>query len=238
MQALLHMVYPPQCVMCDCLVTSDFGLCPSCWRDTPILIGLGCDSCGAPLAGEDPGHPLHCDDCLQRPRPWAKGRAAMLYDGHARGLVLRLKHGDRMDLARLACRFMARAVADIVTPDMMVAPIPLHWLRLLGRRYNQAALLSKGVATIAGLDHLPDLLRRRRATPSQGGLGVEDRFANLAGVFHVPAARRAALAGRHVLLVDDVMTSGATFSSATQACLAAGAARVSVLSLCRVAKPR
>ncbi len=238
MQALLHMIYPAQCAICDCLVMSDFGLCPSCWRDTPILSGLGCDLCGAPLIGEDPGYALQCDDCLERPRPWAQGRAAMLYDGLARGLVLRLKHGDRMDLARLASRFMARAAADILTPDMLVAPIPLHWLRLLGRRYNQAALLSKGVAKIAGADHLPDLLRRSRATSSQGGLGVAERFANLEGAFRVPAARQRAIAGRHVLLVDDVMTSGATFSSAAQACLAVGASRVSVLSLCRVAKLR
>jgi predicted amidophosphoribosyltransferase len=117
-----------------------------------------------------------------------------------------------------------------------VAPVPLHWLRLIRRRYNQAALLSAGLARAAGLEHCPDLLLRRRATPSQEGRGRDGRFANLAEALVLHPRRAARVEGRHVLLVDDVMTSGATFAAAAEACLAGGALDVSVLALARVSK--
>jgi predicted amidophosphoribosyltransferase len=119
---------------------------------------------------------------------------------------------------------------------MLVAPIPLHWSRLFKRRYNQAALISARLAGLTGLQHCPDLLLRARATPSQEGRGRDARFANVQGAFTPHAARRAMIAGRHVLLVDDVMTSGATFAAAAEALLGAGAAAISVASLARVVK--
>jgi predicted amidophosphoribosyltransferase len=119
---------------------------------------------------------------------------------------------------------------------MLVAPVPLHWLRLLTRRYNQAALLSAAVARQAGLDHCPDLLHRRRDTRSQEGRDRDARFANVTGAMRVAPRRAARIAGRPVLLVDDVMTSGATLAACAEACLAAGATVVSVLVLARVAK--
>ena len=236
LQAALHLLYPPQCLSCDALVTTDFGLCSTCWRDTPFITGLVCDLCGVPLPGEDPGHPVHCDDCLTIARPWTRGRAALLYKDNGRKLVLALKHGDRLDLARPAAGWMARAAAPILRPDMVVAPVPLHWLRLLKRRYNQAALLSGALAKAAGLGHCPDLLIRRRNTHSQEGRDRDGRFANLAGALRVNPARGWQIAGRSVLLVDDVMTSGATLAAATEACLASGASQVSVVVLARVAK--
>ena len=236
MQAALHLIYPPQCILCDCLVTSDFGLCPTCWRETPILIGLVCDLCGAPLAGEDPGHPLHCDDCLQVARPWRQGRAAMLYEGGAREMVLKLKHGDRQDLVRPAVNMMLRAGRGLFDPDMVVAPIPLHWRRFLLRRYNQAALLSRGIARAAGLRHCPDLLQRIKATPKMENAERDARFSQLSEAIRLTPRHRRLIFGRSVLLVDDVMTSGATFHAGTEACLAAGARDVRVLALCRVAK--
>ena len=117
-----------------------------------------------------------------------------------------------------------------------MVPVPLHWWRLIRRKYNQAALLSAALARSSGLEHCPDLLIRLRNTGSQEGRARDDRFANLKGAFAVHPRRRARIVGRPVLVVDDVMTSGATFSAAAMACLAAGAARVDVLSLARVAK--
>ena len=236
MQALLHLVYPPQCLTCDARVTTDFGLCAQCWRDTPFITGLTCTKCGAPLPGEDNAVDVLCDDCLAIARPWSQGRAALLYKDNARKLVLSLKHGDRIDLARPAATWMARAAGPMLVPGMVVAPVPLHWRRLLTRRYNQAALLSAGVARLAGLAHCPDLLQRRRSTGSQDGLTRDARFANMADALTVHRNRHAHVEGRHILLVDDVMTSGATLAAAAEACLAAGAIGISVLVMARVVK--
>lgn len=236
MQAALHLVWPPQCISCGAPVTTDFGLCGPCWRQTPFIVGLVCDLCGTPLPGEDTGQPVHCDDCLAIARPWHQGRAALLYKDNARQIVLSLKHGDRLDLARPAAGWMARAAAPLLLPGTLVAPVPLHWRRLIMRRYNQSALLSAAVARLAGLDHCPDLLLRRRATPSQEGRTRDDRFDNLSGALSLHPRRAARVKDRPVLLVDDVMTSGATLAAAAEACLASGATRVSVLALARVAK--
>lgn len=236
MQAALQMLYPPQCISCSAPVQSDFGLCAACWRETPFISGLTCDQCGVPLPGDDPEEETRCDDCLTMARPWDRGRAALMYAGNGRRLVLALKHGDRMDLARPASRWMLQAAAPILRPGMLVVPVPLHWMRLFRRRFNQAALLSRAVAKSAGLEHCPDALVRRRSTGNQDGKTREARFQNLVGAFQVPTARERRLSGRDVLLVDDVMTSGATFAAATEALVTAGAATVSTLSLARVAK--
>ena len=230
------MVYPPQCLVCGALVTTDFGLCGTCWRDTPFISGLVCDQCGVPLPGEDTGKPEHCDDCLTIARPWSRGRSALLYKDNGRHLVLALKHGDRLDLVRPAANWMLRAAAPILEPGMLVAPVPLHWLRLFRRRYNQSALLSKAIARSAGLDHCPDLLLRRRSTGTQEGRGRDERFRNMADAIALHPKRGKMAEGRHILLVDDVMTSGATLAAAAEACVAGGARAVSVLTMARVAK--
>lgn len=237
LQAVLRAVYPPQCITCNALVTTDFGLCADCWRETPFITGLVCDLCGTPLPGEDDGRPVHCDDCLTIARPWGKGRAAMLYRDNGRKIVLALKHGDRTDLARPAAGWLARVAGGMAAdPATLIAPVPLHWFRLLRRRYNQSALLSGALARALGRDHCPDLLQRRRSTGTQDGRGRDDRFANLQGAIRVHPARLQRMRDRPVLLVDDVMTSGATLAACAEACLAAGAAQVSVAVLARVAK--
>lgn len=234
--AALHLVYPPQCLVCGALVTTDFGLCGACWRETPFISGLVCDQCGVPLPGEDSGKPEHCDDCLTIARPWSRGRAAMLYKDKARSMVLALKHGDRLDLARPAAGWMLRAAAPILEPGMLVAPVPLHWMRLLKRRFNQSAYLSAAIAKAARMDHCPDLLVRRRSTTTQDGKGRDARFANIADAISLHPKRAHLADGRHVLLVDDVMTSGATLAAAAEACVAGGALAVSVVTMARVAK--
>lgn len=235
MQSLLRLVYPPQCLACGEVVDTDFALCPACWRDTPFITGLVCDSCGTPLPGEDTGS-VHCDDCLTIARPWAQGRAATLYAGKARDLTLALKHGDRTDLARPLSRWLTRAAQPLLRPGMIVAPVPLHWFRLIRRRYNQSALLSAALARQAALDHIPDLLIRSRRTPTQDGRDRDGRFRNVTGAIRAHPRHAHRLKDAEILLIDDVMTSGATLAAATEACLAAGACRVSVAVLARVAE--
>ena len=236
LQAALRLIYPPQCLTCDAQVTTDFGLCGDCWRNTAFITGLVCDLCGTPLPGDETGKAEHCDDCQTIARPWSQGRAALLYKGNARHMVLALKHGDRIDLTRPAVRWMTKAAEPILKPGMVVAPIPLHWMRLVRRRYNQSALLASGVARLAGLIDCPDLLLRHRHTPTQEGRDRDARFANMADAIILHPRRANRVAGKHVLLVDDVMTSGATFAAAAEACLAGGATAISILALARVAK--
>jgi ComF family protein len=233
MQSLFRAIYPPRCLTCAEIVAEDGGLCGPCWRGAGFVSGLVCDACGVPLPGQA-DHAVLCDDCLALPRPWRQGRAALIYRDTGRKLVLALKHGDRTDLVETAAGWMRRAAAPILTGGQLVVPVPLHWRRLVARRYNQSALLARALARQAGLDHCPDALRRARATPSQDGRDREARFANLGDA--LVAQRPGRLNGRDVLLVDDVMTSGATFAAAAEACRAAGARDIRVLALARVAK--
>ncbi|MCB6178028.1 ComF family protein [Rhodobacter sp. Har01] len=236
LQALIHAFYPPQCITCHALVATDFGLCGDCWRDTPFITGLVCGKCGTPLPGDPNEAEALCDDCLQTARPWQSGRSAMLYRDNARKIVLALKHGDQMELARPAGEWLARAARPMLQPGMLVVPVPLHWGRMLKRKYNQAVLLAAALARVAGLQQCPDALLRRRSTGSQEGRTRDARFASMQGAFQANPRRSERIRGHHILLVDDVMTSGATFAAATEALVAAGAASVSVLSLARVAK--
>ena len=236
LQGALQLLYPPQCISCQAPVQSDFGLCADCWRETPFITGLVCDKCGVPLPGDDQGERVLCDDCMAIARPWDRGRAALMYRDNGRRLVLALKHGDRMDLARPASAWMLRTVRPILRPGMLVVPVPLHWVRLFRRRFNQAALLSRAIARAAEMEHCPDALVRKRSTGSQEGKTRDARFANLVGALAVPRSREKRVEGRDILLVDDVMTSGATFAAASEALFSAGARSVSVLGLARVAK--
>lgn len=218
------------------MVESDFGLCGPCWRDTPFIGGTVCDACGVPLLGEPDGFRLECDDCMTTPRPWKQGRAALLYKDRARKLVLSLKHGDRADIARPAGQWMARAARPFLADGMLIAPVPLHWTRMLKRRYNQSALLAQALARETGLALCPDLLIRPTRTTPQDGKSAAMRFADLASAIQPHPRRRHRMAARAVLLVDDVMTSGATLAACAEACRAGGAREIYVVTLARVAK--
>lgn len=245
LKAALAAVFPPQCMGCGAAVAEDGALCPACWRETEFIGRAACVLCGAPVPGDTgagaaregrPEDDIPCDECLARPRPWARGAAAVVYRGTGRRLTLALKHADRPHLARPLGSWLARAAAPLLAPGMVVVPVPLHPRRLLTRRYNQAALLAAQVARMHGLPLRPVTLARRRHTPMQDHRGVLDRFANVEGALAVPAARAADVRDRPVLLVDDVMASGATLSAAALALGEAGAGPVSVAVLARAVK--
>jgi len=235
MQAILHLIYPPACLSCREPTEQHGMLCGSCRAQTPFVTGLVCDQCGLPLPGETAERVL-CDDCMAIARPWERGRAALLYKGRARAMVLAFKHGDRTDLARPMARWMLRASEPVLSAGMIVVPAPIHRLRLLRRRYNQAGLLARELAGIAGLQCAPDLLLRLRHTRTLEGLTRRERFAELTDAIGVRSDKARLIAGLPVLLVDDVMTSGATLAAAADALLAAGAGRVCVSVLARVGK--
>lgn len=243
MKGALRLFYPPQCVGCGAAVAGGDGpaeLCPDCWRETRFLGGTACcDLCAAPLPDDGSGvqdQALICDDCLTVARPWRQGRAAFVYGGTGRRLVLALKHGDRPDLAPALAHWLSRAAEPLIQPGMIVAPVPLHLRRLLRRRYNQSGLVSAHVARAYGLDHMPDLLLRKRHTEGQDHRSVSDRFANIADALAVNPRHAPSVQGRPVLLIDDVMTSGATLGAAGQALLNAGSGPISVAVLARAIK--
>lgn len=238
----MALIYPPQCLSCGEAVAGGAGnvhLCPQCWPEAGFIGAGCCDACGVPLpaaAGdEDPGD-LICDDCLRAPRGWDRGRAALTYTGAGRKLVLALKHGDRPDLAPALGGWLAGAAAPLIRPEMVVVPVPLHLRRLLRRKYNQAGLLARHVALAHGLLHHPHLLRRIRHTASQDHRGLPERYDNLAGALAVDHRLAARLRGRPVLLIDDVMASGATLSEAAERLSAAGLGPISVAVLARAVK--
>lgn len=235
-QTSIRLLYPPTCLTCDTMVETEGGLCGPCWRETPFIDGAVCGGCGAPLVAGPVTDDVLCDDCLRVRRPWAAGRSALVYRDNGRRLVLGLKHGDRMEVARPATRWMARAARGMVTPDMVVVPVPLHWLRRIKRRYNQSALLGRALAREIGLTFCADMLERPRATPPLDGMSPDKRHETLEQALSINTRRQDDLQGRPVLLIDDVMTSGATLSAATGVLQAAGSGPVSVLTLARAVK--
>lgn len=239
LQTVLHLLFPPRCVGCGDLVESDFGLCGPCWRDTPFAGGLVCEKCGLPIHGDAKQAPILCDDCLLYERPWSKGRTAMLYRDNGRRLVLALKHGDRSDIVYPAVRWLALAARPLIEnaeSDILIAPVPLHRSRLLKRRFNQSALLAKALAKNLNQPFCLDLFQRPHIGGSMRGLDHDGRFAKMHGAMIINPKRNELIINRTVLVVDDVMTSGATLSAATQAAFEANARDVRVVTLARVAK--
>jgi ComF family protein len=232
--SLIDTIFPPRCLACAEATDQPHGLCPACWRDTHFIAGTVCQSCGAPLLGEAGAEDV-CEGCTRHPPAWDRGRAAVIYGGAARKVVLALKHGDRLDVVPPLAAWMASAGRELLAGAEVIAPVPLHWRRLLKRRYNQSAELARRLGRIAGRPVVADLLHRRRATTPQEGMSRPERVANQAAAFAVNPRRAAALAGRSVLLVDDVLTTGATLSACADCIRQGGAARVDVLVLARVA---
>ncbi|MEW2912127.1 ComF family protein [Leisingera sp. JC11] len=233
-QTAVSLIYPSQCLGCGGLVSSDFGLCAACWADVHFISGTVCEGCGVPLPGQTDGFRLECDSCLRHPRPWSQGRSALLYEGQGRKLVLALKHGDRTEIADTAADWLHRAAEPLLKGDPLICPVPLHWTRLLKRKYNQSSLLAAALARKSELHHCPDLLRRTRRTPALEGKTRDQRYRLLGSAITVPPKRKGRIKGRVVLIVDDVMTSGATLNACSDACLQAGATEVRVAVLARV----
>jgi len=233
---LLDMLLPPRCLACGAIVGDTAALCSGCWSRLAFIEAPLCACCGRPFEfalGDD----ALCGVCSKARPLYERARAALRYDDASRDLILAFKHGDRTDSAPALGAWLARAGADLVRDCDLVLPVPLHWWRLFRRRYNQAALLAHALGRETGKPVVPDLLRRKRATASQGHLGRNQRRRNVAGAFQVHPRHLSAVREKRLLLIDDVLTTGATAEAATEALLDAGAKAVDLLTIARVVRP-
>lgn len=237
--AALDLLLPPHCPACDRPVDRAGSFCAACWGALVFLREPCCGGCGRAFASEAMGGAARrCEDCREAPPPWGRARAALRYDRRSAGLILGLKYGDRSDLARLLAAHMARAGEALLREADLLVPVPLHRWRLLRRRYNQAGLLAARLGRIGGREVGHDVLARAGPATSMRGRSAEERREAAQGAFVVRPGRRAMLAGRRVVLVDDVLTTGATAAACAVALLAAGAASVDVLAAARAGEGR
>jgi len=235
LRAAVDVVLPPQALDGDRKApgVQTRGLTSEAWTKVAFLEAPVCDGCGAPQP-YDAGDGARCAACVSRRRAFDRVRAAVTYDDHSRDLILKLKRADRTDLAGLFALWLARAARDLTEDADAVVPVPLHPLRLMARRFNQAAEIARPLARRAGLAYLPGALIRRRDTPIQGGRSGAGRRRNVAAAFETPKRMTPRVAGKRILLIDDVITTGATAEACARALKAAGAAAVHVAAVARV----
>ena len=229
-RSALDFALPPRCAACGTIVPDVHSFCPDCWKQVEFLGEGGCGCCGIPLEATEQAT---CARCLAVPPRIARTRAAVAYDDLSRGLAIRLKYGRKVAIARTMAHYMAPLVKP--NADAILVPVPLHRTRLWSRGFNQSALVARELSRRLNIAADPLVLRRTRRTPPLKGMSMLQRRRTVAGAFRV--AENSSIAGKTVILVDDVLTTGSTTEACARALKRAGAARVELVSWARVVKP-
>src|SRR5581483_2345322 len=235
LRRVLDLALPPLCAACREPVEGK-GLCPACWSKLSFITRPYCERLGIPFV-YDPGPGILSMEAIADPPSYNRARAAVRFDEISRALVHALKYGDRLDLAPMMGRWVASAGRELLAESDALVPVPLHWRRLWARRFNQSAMLAARISAETGVPVAAGALKRVKATVQQVGLSRTERASNIQGAFKVPDSGKAAVAGRRLVLIDDVLTSGATVEGCARALNRAGAANVDVLVFARVADP-
>lgn len=232
MRRVLDTVFPPRCLICNAMVTQNGTLCADCWKAVPFITEPVCSRCGYPLPSRTEEGAL-CGACIQDAPLFAQARAVFQYEHLGRELVHRLKYGDRTHITHSCGQWLLRAGKPFVMRCDLIVPVPVHRWRLLLRRYNQSALLARALSGLSGIAWHPDVLYRRKYTRPQAGLSRAQRLVNVRGNFRFRSRRKELIRDKRILLLDDVMTTGATLHACTEQLLKAGAREVCVLTLAR-----
>jgi ComF family protein len=230
---VLDFVLPALCPACRGVIDQPGGLCAACWSQVSFITPPFCERLGLPFV-YDPGPGVLSMEAIANPPAYGRARAAARFDDVTRGLVHALKYQDRLDLAPMLGGWMAKAGRELLDTADAIVPVPLHWRRLWARRFNQAAALVKVISTHTAVPPAYQALERVRSTPQQVGLSRTARATNMQGAFRVPDAAKMEIRGKRLVLVDDVLTSGATIDQCARTLLRAGAANVDVLVFARV----
>ncbi len=228
----VNSIFPPRCFLCAEMIGQTGHVCMDCWQGLRFITSPQCHHCGHPFEYAM-GEEALCGACIQDEPSYDMARAVLCYDDASRKLVTRFKFGDMLQPAETLAKWMARAGKDCFKDVDYLVPVPLHRVRLLKRRYNQAALLAQAIARETQVSVLVDGLKRNRHTTPQSGLSRRQRQINVKGAFHVPSKSLQAIAKKHILLIDDVMTTGATLEACAKTLKKAGGAEVRVLTLAR-----
>lgn len=234
---LVDAVFPPLCTGCKADVVTQGALCAACWGALNFISGAQCMVCGVPFDIIDSASlgagGMACEACVNEPPRFSRARAPLVYDETSRSMIMALKHGDRHYLVPTMVPLLRTAGAELLARADMLVPVPLSRWRLWRRRYNQSAMLCTALAETTGITAGVDVLQRVRNTPSQGRMSRKERQKNVRGAFALNPAYAERIRRQTVVLVDDVLTSGATANECTKVLMEAGASRVDVLTFAR-----
>lgn len=237
----IDMVLPARCALTGRIVDRNGALSPEAWASLTFISAPFCGCCGIPFeisaqAQNANSSEFLCGACLQEPKPFSRARSVFAYDDASRDLILAFKHGDKTHLTVTFAPLLARVGDEILKDANLLVPVPLHWMRLIKRRYNQAGLIAQSLSKLCSIPYEGRVLHRTRHTPPQGHKRARERVENVHGAFSVPSSAEMQIAGKNIVLIDDVYTTGATLEACVHALLRGGAARVDVLTLARVVK--
>lgn len=228
-------VLPPRCIVSGQMVERQGMIAPEIWSTLDFIAAPFCAICGFPFEFEA-GEEAQCASCLANAPPYETARAALKYGESSRDIILGFKHGDKTHAVKAFMPWLKRAGADMLKEADFLVPVPLHFWRLVSRRYNQAALIAQALAKETDKPVISNLLRRTRATPSQGHLNAKQRFRNVRRAFILDPKYTEEVKGKAIVLVDDVYTTGATVRECAKVLMKAGAKKIHVLTLARVVR--